>query len=293
MSNSSVKTDTYTDARYLDRVQNLLTNSLARLSSGSRINSPSDDPQGVGLAAKIGAQNKRIQAATTNVQNSASYLQSADGIINSMSGMVSRLSELSVLAKDVMKNGGDIALYQTEFTKIQDQLRVTIGGTTAEIGGTTNIDKPFGTFNGIVIFGDNPGGMPVSTGEDPSQNVVIPETNLRTGGMLGLIQQDASGNYTLNITDPTATDQVNAGLQHLADTRSTLGAVGRRFELVAATLTKRGENLSSSLSSISDVDIAAESTRLAKFQALTEGASVMLAQANHSPEAVLRLLQSV
>ncbi|HEU5081262.1 MAG TPA: flagellin [Opitutaceae bacterium] len=289
----SVKTDTYTDARYLDRVQGLLTQTLARLSSGSRINNPSDDPQAVGLAAKISAQNKRIQAATTNVQNATSYIQSADGMLNSMGEMVTRMSELSVLAKDVMKNGGDIALYQTEFTKIQDQLRVTIGGTTAEIGGTTSITSPMGTFNGIVVFGPNAAGTPVSTGEDPQNVITIPGTNLRTGGMLSLIQQDSAGNYTLSVTDATATDTINTSISQLADTRSTLGAVERRFELAGASLTKRGENMTKSLSDINDVDVAEESTRLSKFQALSEASTAMLAQANKSPEAVLRLLQQI
>lgn len=289
----SVKTATYTDARYLDRVQGLLTQTLARLSSGSRINTPSDDPQAVGLAAKISAQNKRIQAATTNVQNATSYIQSADGMLGSMGEMVTRMSELSVLAKDVMKNGGDVALYQTEFTKIQDQLRITIGGTTSEIGGTTAIAKPMGMFNGIVVFGPNAAGTPVSTGEDPSNVINIPGTNLRTGGMLSLIQQDSAGNYTLKVTDATATDTVNNGMQQIVDTRSTLGAVERRFELAAASLKKRGENMTQSLSDINDVDVAAESTRLSKFQALSQASTAMLAQANKSPEGVLRLLQQV
>lgn len=291
MTNGTVSTDTYSTARYLDRVQDLLTRSLTRLSSGSRIVSPADDAQGVGLGQKLSAQNRRIQAATTNVQNATSYLQTEDGFLGSMNQMVTRLSELSLLSRDVMKNGGDIALYQTEFTSLQDQLRGIVGGSTAEIGGTTAVPKPIGMFNGQVLFGANPGGTPVATSDVPGENVPLPETNLRDGSMLELIKQDSSGNYTLKVTDSDAIDKITAGLQDISDERSNVGAVSRRFEIVAASLVKRGENLTSTISSINDVDVASESTRLSKYQALSQSASSMLAQANQSPRAVLQLLK--
>lgn len=291
MSSSSVTSESFSNARYLDRVQNLVTRSLSRLSSGSRIVTPSDDAQGVGLGEKLTGQNQRIQAAETNVQNATSYLQSTDGFIKSMSDMVTRMSELSLLATDVMKNGGDIALYQTEFTALQEQLRGIVGGTTAEIGGTTSITKPMGTFNGLVLFGPNPGGMPVATSETPGENVALPEINFRDGSMLELIQQDGAGNYTLHLTDSTAISKITAGLQDLADERATVGAVSRRFELIASNLKKRGERMTSTLSAINDVDVATESTRLSKMQALAQSGTAMLAQANQSPRAVLRLLQ--
>lgn len=293
MSTTSASNQTYTNARYLDRVQTLLTRSLTRLSSGSRLVNPSDDAQGVGLGEKLLAQNKRIQAATTNVQNAVSYLQSADGFIGTMSRMVTRMSELSVLATDVMKTGGDISLYQTEFAKLQDQLRVTIGGSTAEIGGTFPITRPLGTYNGNVLFGANPGGTLVATSETAGENVALPETNLRNGAMLQLIQQDASGNYALSLTSGSIISQVNSAVQDLADERSTLGAVSRRFDLIAANLVKHGEVLTETVSNIQDVDVASESTRLAKYQTLTQSASAMLAQANVTPRSALQLLRGL
>jgi flagellin len=254
---------------------------------------PADDPQGVGLAGKLTAQSKRLDAASTNVQNAVSYLQSSDGLMGSMSRMVTRMSELSILAKDVMKNGGDIALYQTEFAKIQEQLRVTIGGSTAEIGGTTAITKPLGTFNGIVLFGANTAGITTAVGANTNESITISETNLRDGAMVELFKQDNAGNFTLSVTDPTALTKINAGLQDLADERATVGAFSRRFDLVGATLTKRSEEITKSISGIQDVDVATESTRLAKYQALTQSASTMVVQANSSSDAVLQMLRGI
>jgi len=289
MSNS-VNIDTFTNARFLNRVQDLLTRSTTRLSSGSRIVSASDDPAGAALGEKLTGQNKRIQAASTNIQNAISHLQTVDGFLTGMNGLVTRMSELQVMANDPIKNPGDIALYQSEFTQLQDQLRVTIGGSTAEIGGTFGITKPLGTFNGNILFGSNPGGTAIATGDTPSENIPLPEINLRNGGMLALIQQDASGNYTLHLTDSDAGTKIMAGIQDLGDERSTIGAVNQRFDVAGTTLIQRGQDLTQSLSDINDVSVATESTHLAKYQMLAQAATSMLTQENRAPQAILKLL---
>lgn len=288
--NNTVSNDAFSNARFLDRVQDLLARSVDRLSSGARNLSPSDDPKAMAQGEKLAGQNKRIQAAGTNVQNAVSYLQTADGFIGNMDQLLTRMSELSTLAKDVVKSPGDLAIYQSEFSQLQEQLRVTIGGATSEIGGTFGIPKPLGSFNGNVLFGANPGGTEIATSETPGENVALPEINLRDGAMLELIRQDPSGNYTLHLTDSNAVDKIAAGLQDLSDERGTLGAVMGRFSLVAENLNTRGENVERTMASIHDVDVAAESTALARYQILSQAATAMLAQGNQSPRSVLRLL---
>src|SRR5690242_6240066 len=99
-------------ARTLDRSQDLLGQSLNRLSSGSKIVNPSDDAGGLAVSEKLNAQTLRVQAATTNVQNAISFTQSADGFMSGMSKILTRMSELASMANDVTKNPGDLALYQ-------------------------------------------------------------------------------------------------------------------------------------------------------------------------------------
>src|SRR6266536_3159661 len=106
-------------ARNLNRSQEMLGRSLTRLSSGSKIVNPSDDAAGVAVSEKLAAQNKRVQAASTNVQNAISYIQTSDGFMNSMSKVLSRMSELAILSKDPSKNPEDVALYDQEFTALQ------------------------------------------------------------------------------------------------------------------------------------------------------------------------------
>jgi flagellin len=278
-------------ARNLNASQEMLGRSLTRLSSGSKIVNPSDDAAGLAVSEKLDAQGRRVKAATTNVQNAVSFVQTADGFMGGMTKILSRMSELAILAKDVTKNSTDVALYQQEFTALQDQLRATIGGTTAEIGGTADIDAPLGAFNGITLFGANASGLTVTIGQAVGQDMTIAESNLRQDDMLGIIGQDGSGAYSLSVTDSNAIADITGAIQQVATERSTLGAAQSRLELAATTLQVEGENLGAAISRIRDVDVAEESTQFAKYNILVQSGTAMLAQANKTPEAVLRLLQ--
>ncbi len=278
-------------ARNLNHSQEMLGRSLTRLSSGSKIVNPSDDAAGLAVSEKLDAQGRRVKAATTNVQNAVSYVQTADGFMSGMTKILSRMSELAILATDVTKNATDIDLYQQEFIALQDQLRATVGGTIAEIGGTTGVAAPLGAFNGIILFAPNPSGLTVTIGQAVGQEMTISESNLRTGDMLAIINQNAAGVYDLASNDSDAIQKITDAIQHVAQQRATLGAAQSRLELAATTLQVEYENLSSAISRIRDVDVAEESTQLAKYNILVQSGTAMLAQANQTPNSVLKLLQ--
>jgi len=288
---STINVQTLALAQNYGHISDLLGRSFNRLSSGLRLTDPSSDPTGVGAVGKLDAQHKRAQAAAINVQNAASYVQSSVSIIASMAGLITRMSELTQFASDGTKSAGDIALYQTEFTGLQEQLRATIGGTTAEIGGTTGILKPLGSFNGVPLYGANPAGTSIASGSYAGDTIVMPENNLRNGAMVELFKQDAAGNYALSVTTPGATQTITAAISDLADERSILAGVGSRLDFAASSLAVESQNLTAVISRIQDVDVASESTHLTKFNLLLESGAAMLSQANQSPKAVLQLLK--
>lgn len=279
-------------ARSLNQSQEMLGRSLTRLSSGSKIVNPSDDAAGLAVSEKLDAQNKRVQAASTNVQNAISYIQTADGFMSGMTKILSRMSELAILGKDVTKNSTDIALYQQEFSALQDQLRDTIGGSTAEIGGTADITTPLGAFNGISLFGSTTTPLTVTVGQAVGQTMTIKQTDLRQGSLLDLVKQDSSGAYTSSLTDSGITASITSAIQQVATERASLGASQSRLELASTTLSVETENLASAISRIRDVDVASESTSYARYNILVQSGTAMLAQANQSPNSVLKLLQS-
>ncbi|MGH8018574.1 MAG: flagellin [Opitutaceae bacterium] len=263
--------------RNLNESQAMLSRSLARLSSGSKIVKPSDDAAGLAVSEKLAAQNARINAARTNTQNAMSYVQTADGFMKSMNKMLTRMSELTAMAKDVTKNSSDIDLYDAEFQALKQQLTDTVGD-----GATV----PLGSFNGISLFGPNATGLAVTIGESPDQTMTIGDINLR----------DATS-FLGQLVDPTM-DVTNAGetvvgaIQQVATERATLGSSQSRLEVAAAQLQVQFENLEAAISRIRDVDVAEEATAMAKAQILVQSGTAMLSQANTIPQSVLRLLQT-
>lgn len=284
-------------ARSLSDSQQMLGKSLNRLSSGSKIVNPSDDAAGLAVSEKLDAQNLRIGAAQVNVQNAISYVQTADGFLSGMSQILSRMSELGIMAKDVTKSSSDIALYQDEFQQLQEQLRQTIGGggSGTAIGGTA-VTSPLGTYNGTELFGSTTaGGYQVTIGEASGQTMLISDMDLRDSGALtSVIHQSSGGSFDqLSLTDPSidVVGIVSNAIQQVASERATIGASQSRLQLASSTLDTQSENLQAAISRIKDVDVAQESTQLARYQILVQSGTAMLAQANQMPQSVLKLLQ--
>jgi len=142
---------TATTASYnLSNANASLRKSLARLSSGKRINSPADDAGGLAVSYKIHSKTQRTEKVMQNVQNSLSFLQMQDSGLTTVGKILDRMSELRVMAQDVTKNSSDIENYSKEFVELQSQLK--------------QIKNE--TFNGISLFSSGD----VTVTSDPTLN---------------------------------------------------------------------------------------------------------------------------
>lgn len=160
------------------------------------------------------------------------------------------------------------------------------------------MNPPLGEFNGIPLFGNDASadgsaaGLTIPVGEDPREVMVVPQVNFRDGAMGAMIAQDADGHFLVTLDSPTVAASVDATLQDIATERATLGGATSRLGLASSTLTVQSENLSSAVSRIRDVNVATESTQLARYNILVQSGAAMLVQANEAPQAVLKLLNS-
>jgi flagellin len=116
-----------------------LSQSLARLSSGSKINSPADDAAGLAVSMNFNAQIGRTDAANNNVANALSFSQTQDGYLQQVSNALNRMSELAVQAQDVTKSDSDRSLYNQEFQTLATYINNV---------GTKD-------FNGVSLFSGN------------------------------------------------------------------------------------------------------------------------------------------
>jgi flagellin len=273
----------------LGRLQSLNDAASARVSSGKRIDSPAADVAGVGMAAKLDGQQARLRGVEINLQNGVSRMQSTAGQLNTITRVVTRLSELSVLGSNATQDANSRSLYQVEFTKLQDQLRQTIGGTTAEIGGTADVSNPSGTYNGTRLFGAG-AAETLSVGLQADEQITLPSMNLSNGAMGALISQDASGNYTTTIASLGAGTTINDALTQTGQVLANVGAVQSRIDFSVNIAATASANHEAALSVIRDADVATDVTAISRLNMLRDAHNAMLAQSRDSGAKLIGLL---
>ncbi len=257
-----------TAASQLQSSQDMLSKSLSRLSSGSKIINPSDDAAGVAVAMRLDSQIKRTDAAKTNVVNAISFTQTQDGYLTKVAKALDRMSELTLLVQDVTKGATDRALYNTEFSQLS-----------AYIANTATKD-----FNGVSLFSnavlnvtlDSEGATFAMTGVNLSSAAYTTATSADISTTTGAL---------------AALTAVKGAIAQLASDRATIGAYQSRLNFTSDQLVISKENLMAASSRIQDTDVAEETTQYARFNILVQSGTAMLAQANTLPQSVLRLLQ--
>src|SRR5579862_5235117 len=107
-----------TSANNLNKSTGMLNESLARLSSGSKITSPADDPAGLAESISLLAQINQTSAANANVGNAVSFSQTQDGFLQQIGSALDEMSKLAVEAQDGTKTDSERADYQKEFATL-------------------------------------------------------------------------------------------------------------------------------------------------------------------------------
>jgi flagellin len=248
-----------------------LSQSLSRLSSGSKITSPADDSAGLAVSMGLTAQIARTNAAQGNVSNAVSYNQTQDGYLQQVNTALTRMSELTVSAQDVTKTTSDRALYQQEFSTLQ--------------GYITDVSKK--DFNGVSLFSG--GSLAVTTDGDGTtfSNTGV---NLAGGTTYSTALSSTSTKIDTVADAKTSLTNVKNAISALSSDRASIGANEETLGYYNNQLSTLSNNLSAANSQITDVDVATESTNYAKQNILVQSATAMLAQANSMPQSVLKLI---
>ena len=248
----------------------MLQKSLNRLSSGTRIVNPSDDAGGLAVSMKLSAASIRQGAVANNIGNAVSLLQTQDGSLSVTGKVLQRISELKILYTDVTKSTTDLANYNTEFTALAAQL-------------TANATE---TFNGVSLFGTTAlaAVSVVESGATTSQvSIGARDLNSSTTGVGVVSTATTLANLTVA--------QISTAIENVATMRAANGSEQSRFGFAHELITTNKANLEAATSRILDVDVAAESTQLARWNILTQAGTSMLSQANQSAQSALKLLQ--
>jgi flagellin len=326
--NISTNTAALRAGSYLSKNNALLQKSFDRLASGKRVSSPVEDPGGMAVGMKLSSSINRLQGAQNNVQNAISFLEVQDGMLDTVGQIIDRMSALKGLAAaDPMKSDTDRSSYNNEFKDLQAQLHsisqqkfngVSLFAQYTEKKGTTDAvyggDSDWsGTDNTLNIFtsADGSAGAKVSLHKAVLLSALTINTRDKdsaaydeaagNNGRTGESESEdflatfavASGSNSDNFLD---LDDISVGvitqaLENISYLRSQNGGSHSRLAFNAEALDQQKTNMQAALGRVVDVDIALESTNLAKYSILNQAAASMLAQANASTDIALMLLR--
>lgn len=189
--------------RQLSNNINVQQKSLAKLSSGFRINSAADDAAGLAISEKMRGQIRGLEQATRNAQDGISLIQTAEGALNETHSILQRMRELAVQASNDTNTSADRAEIQKEVDQLAQEL--------ARIGNTTefNTQKLLnGTFIGTFHIGAN---------ENQGLNLSI---NDMRGYALGMVD-DVTYVDTATLSDTNITQDIADGTYEVRKNEST------------------------------------------------------------------------
>ena len=281
-----------------------LNKSLNRLSSGKQIVTPSDDAGGLAVSMKLSSAIGRNKSILSNIQNAHSFAEVQDGALSSAAKIVDRMAELKALSLDVVKSDGDRANYSTEFQSLQNQLYAITQETFNSVTlFSSESSKVFGTDTiNVTIFTSDRGGSGAIV--SLSKGLLISAlkfANIASATPYVNAAADATATATTNIgfanesgseieIDKLSLGFFRSAIENIASLRATNAAGMARLQLAEDHVRLTVSNLEAANSRIMDVDVAAESTRFAKYNILSQASAAMLAQANQAPATALMLL---
>lgn len=252
------------------------SNSLAKLSSGSRINKAGDDAAGLAISEKMKSQIGGLTQAKRNAQDGISLVQTAEGALNETHSILERMRDLAVQGGNGTLTKDDRASINKELNALHQEL--------TRISSTTE----FNTQKLFAVNGNNTFTFQIGANSGQTLAVTIGAMDGKSllGSALAEFALDDAGKNA-----GTMISKIDIAIAKVSDQRAALGAVQNRLEHTINNLTATNENLSDANSRIRDVDMAEEMMTFTKSNILSQAATSMLAQANAMPNSVLNLLQ--
>ena len=322
--NISTNTAAHRAGAQLSVNQSRLQRSFDRIASGKRISTPVEDPGSLAVSMKLQAAINRLSGAQNNVKNAISFLEVQDGLLDAVGKIVDRMSELKGLAtQDPMKSEQDRASYNNEFKDLQVQLfdisqmkfngvSIFANHTTNDKGENTSEAAVFGAQNQshtkdntITIFtsADGQSGSKVSL----HKSLLLSSLTLGTDKTISKEHSDGvTGNLSANpntitfasesVSGTLSLGQISVGviaqaLENIAFLRAQNGGTHSRLAFNSESLVAQKTNMRAALGRMVDVDMAEETTNLAKYSFLSQAAASVLSQANSNTDIALMLLR--
>jgi len=253
-------------SRNLNNTENMLSETMQRLSSGLRVNTAADDVAGYAISQSLQAQVNGLDQAQQNIQDAVALAQTAQGALNNINTMLQRVRQLGVEYLDGTTSEEDKESISAETEQLVEEIK--------RVGETTQ-------FNGVSLLSGEEE-IKFQVGANDKETIGVKTIELYKE------IEDVKGVFA---AEKEPLKEIDEAINTVSKLAGEFGSVQDRIQFTQSNLEVYSQNLTSAVSAITDVNMATEMTNFTKDQVLQQAGVSILAQANQLPDATLKLLE--
>ena len=279
--------------RYLNNVQNQLTTTYQRLSSGMRINSAKDDAAGLQIADRLTTQINGLNQGNRNTNDGIALAQTIESGMDEISGMLQKIRTLAVQSANGTNTQDDRMALNKEAESLREE--ITRIATQTKFGGMTVLEGK--TTKSIYgAGGATAGKLTLQVGANNGDNISFDVSNFTFSTMVDKAGIKATAAEGKNIKLSAASNAMavisamDTLIAKVDAQRADLGAIQNRLESSIRNQSNVSANQADARSRIRDADFAEESANLSQQSIIQQAATSMLMQANSRPQLALSML---
>jgi len=252
-----------------------LNNAIKMLTTGSKLNSAKDNPANYAMAQQMKTKLSAWSVAQDNISMGNDLLETASSSAELIYKHTVRIRDLCEQACNGTYGENSVNAIKAEVQARLDEI--------SRIRESTE-------FNGIHLFGEKNGEGNMTPKTINFQVGIDGSESSRISADTTLYLNNLEDFENLDITDSSTLDKIDEILDELNSYQVKIGASQNRLEYALDFAEVSSKNLTSSLSTINDADIAEVSSEFIRYQILQQACATLLATANQMPAMALQLL---
>jgi flagellar hook-associated protein 3 FlgL len=265
----------------LQNITDALSHSQAQLSSGKRIQQPSDDPFGTSRALSFRADLAANAQYQTNANDASSWLDAADTALGGISQLIQRARDLTVQGANTTNGASANASIAAEIDQIIESVKTEGNSQYAGqyiFAGQKTTTAPY-TLNGADTYSGDTGTITRTIGPGVQVPVNVDGSSIigdgsTPGSLLATLRQVSADLKANNISALGSTDlqAIDAAVDNVNNVRATVGARSDRIQTALSRLQAFQQSSTQQLSNVEDADMAQVITTYSQQQAVYQAA---------------------
>lgn len=267
----------------LSKATSSLNNAIERMTTGYKINHAADNAAGYSIARNWETQLGSLDVAADNAATGADMMTTLEDTYSLVSSHLQRVRDLTEQAANGTYGSDSLKAIQSEITARLDEVdRIAAN---CEFNGLKMMDGSMGDINlQVGLYGST------------DSQITLDASLFEKGDIKSLFGEDKAdvAEKCAGLKKGTAAssmlDKIDNVINEISGRVTTLGAAQNRIESAVESIGVQTENITSSLSTLRDADVAEESSNYIKAQILQQASATLLATANQTPSIALNLL---